>query len=172
MRFLPLLLLLCLAMPVRASDLTLFGGAQREGKLTFQQVSGAFTSLNTRSFGNFGVRFSQGGIIGSEHTLSYSPNFISTQSHALFYHSNFKVEAPFPVIRPYATAGLGTVYIGGNILEALHGAKFAINYGGGVKVKPAGPIGIQVGARGYRIFGLQDSSMNVLEVSAGVVFFF
>ena len=169
--FLPLLLL-CMAMPAHAGDLTLFGAIQREGKLTLQSTSGAFASLSPRNFGTFGVRLSEGRIIGSEHTLSYSPNFISSQSHALFYHSNFVVQAPLPVVHPYGTVGLGVVFIGGNVSQAIHGAKFALNYGGGLKFKLAGPLGAQIGARGYRIFGLQGQSMNVLEVSVGAVVFF
>ena len=139
-----LLLLVCAPLPARASDLTLFGAAQREGKLTLQSTGGAFTSLNARNFGTFGVRFSEGHVIGSEHTLSYSPNFISTQSHAVIYHSNFLVQAPLPFVRPFATVGLGAVFIGGNLAQALRGTKFALNYGGWTEVE----AGRTAGSRG------------------------
>ena len=118
------------------------------------------------------MRVSQGRVFGSEHTLAYSPNFISSENSAFTYHSNFIVHIPLGVVRPYATAGLGTMYIRGDALRAITGGKFAVNYGGGVKFTLAGPVGGQIDVRGYTLPSVLDESLNVLEVSVGVVFTF
>ena len=73
-------------------------------------------------------------------------------------------------MRPYATAGLGTIWIGGDGLNAITGAKFALNYGGGLKV--GGKVGVQFDARGYTIRGVADDTLKVLEMSVGLVFTF
>ena len=172
-RWLLLFLLACTAIPVQASDLTLFGGMQHPGKLTLRSAArGTTTLLDSRTFGTFGMRVSHGNVVGSEHTLAYSPNFISSDNSAFNYHSNFIVHIPLGVVRPYATAGLGTVYIRGDGLQAIKGGKFAVNYGGGVKFKLAGSLGGQIDARGYTLPSVLNESLHVLEVSVGIVFTF
>ena len=172
-RCLLLFLLVFAAVPIHASDLTLFGGVQRPGKLTLRSaVSGATVLLEPRTFGTFGIRFSQGRVFGSEHTLAYSPNFLSSENSAILYHSNFMVQVPAEIVRPYATAGLGTIYVRGDTSGDVTGAKFALNYGGGVKLKLAGPVGAQIDARGYTIPSVLSETLHVLEVSVGVVFTF
>ena len=64
------------------------------------------------------------------------------------------------------------MYIGGNGLEALTGAKFAINYGGGVKLKLAGPVGAQIDLRNYFLPSVLSETLNVFEASVGIVFSF
>src|SRR5256885_14856840 len=96
-----------------ASDLTIFGAAQHQGKLTLQsaaQTATTTTSLDPRTFGLFGIRFSQGKIIGGEHTLAYAPNFLVSGGRALIYNSDLLIQAPLPKITPYATAGLGVIF--------------------------------------------------------------
>src|SRR3989337_412544 len=117
-----LLFLLALpAFPVHAADFTFFGGMQHPGKLTLRSVVDNSTTipLNPRNFGTFGIRGSQGRVFGSEHTLAYSPNFISSENSAIIYNSNLMVQAPLGVVRPYVTAGLGTVYVRGEMVSAL-----------------------------------------------------
>ena len=46
------------------------------------------------------------------------------------------------------------------------------NYGGGLKVKPAGPIGVRFDARGYSVFGVQSQTLKLGEVTVGVLFGF
>jgi len=172
-----LALLALTAIPVHAADFTIFGGMQNPGKLTLRSVVDNSTTipLDPRNFGMFGIRVSQGRVFGSETTLAYSPNFISSDNSAFIFNGNLMVQAPLGVVRPYATAGLGTVYIRGetiSALEAITGAKFAVNYGGGVKFKLAGPLGGQFDARGYSLTSVQSERLNVLEVSVGVVFSF
>src|SRR6185369_13684614 len=125
-------------------DITAFGGVQRQGKLTLQSAPSSTVNLlrtiNSTNFGVFGVRVGHGRIFGGEHTLAYSPNFIDADTKAVFFNSNVLVQAPLPVVRPYGTIGLGLIGTSGNGL-GVFGTKFAINYGGGVKFVPAGPVG-------------------------------
>jgi outer membrane protein with beta-barrel domain len=172
-----LFLLVLAAVPLHAADFTIFGGMQHPGKLTLRSVLDSTTTipLDPRNFGTFGVRVSAGRVIGNETTLAYSPNFISSDNSAIILNSNLIVQAPLGIVRPYATVGLGTVYIQGHTISALEevtGAKFAINYGGGIKFKLAGPVGGQFDARGYTLTSVQSERLNVLEVSVGIVFSF
>jgi hypothetical protein len=196
------LLFLCLlaAVPAYADgDITLFGAAQHQGKLTLQSAqSAAITSnFNPKTFGMFGARFAHGKIVGGEHTLAYASNFLGGGAKAFVYNSDFMVQAPLPLVRPYAVAGLGTIFTWGTTsgqpdLSKI-GTKFALNYGGGVKVFPSGPVGVRFDIRGYAIpsasFNLpvlanvgnqsvlttvksQSQTLNLLEVGLGVVFKF
>jgi Outer membrane protein beta-barrel domain len=189
-----------IAVPAYADgDLTLFGAAQHQGKLTLQAAQSAATTptnFNPGTFGAFGIRFGHGKILGGEHTFAYAPNFLTNQSKAIIYNSDILVQAPLPKIRPYGTAGLGTVFSWGTdssgqpALSKI-GTKFALNYGAGLKVFPAGPIGVRFDIRGYIIpnarFNLpsaivhgqvisttqsQSQTLNMLEVGLGVVFKF
>src|SRR5215469_4233377 len=183
-----------------ASDLTIFGAAEHQGKLSLQgatQTATITSNLNPQTFGVFGVRYGHGKVIGGEHTLAYAPNFIENGGRAFFYHSNLRVQAPFPLITPYGTAGLGSIFTWatsqtgtapaaqglGSIADI--GTKFAINYGGGVKIFPKGPVGVQFDIRGYTVpsvsFNLpiagqsvktSNQSVNFFQVGLGVVFKF
>jgi hypothetical protein len=162
--------ILAAAPALAASELTIFGAAEHQGQLTLQgsflnQASATQTitgNLNPQMFGVFGIRYGHGNVIGGEHTFAYAPNFIESDSRALFYHSNLRVQAPFPVITP-----------------------FAINYGGGVKILPKGPVGVQFDIRGYTLpsvsFNLpvagqsiktSNRSLNFFQVGLGIVFKF
>ena len=162
------------AAPAYANDVTIFGGLQREGKLALRSTvqSGTSTSTyNPKNFGTFGIRIAQGNIIGGEQTIAYSPNFIESQTKAIVFNSNFLIQAPLPKVKPYVTAGLGGIFTYGNSLLDI-GRKFALNYGGGLKIFPAGPVGARIDARGYTIPSIQDQTLNIFEVSVGVVFSF
>ena len=94
------------------NDVTLFGAAQHQGKLTLQSASSTASSVGSfdpATFGTFGVRFGHAKIFGSEHTIAYSPNFLDSDTKAIIYNSNVLVQAPLPKVRPYVTGGLGTV---------------------------------------------------------------
>src|SRR5215831_2412770 len=192
------LLIVCIfaALPAfAAGDFTIFGAAQHQGKLTLQSAQATattFSNFNPGTFGTFGIRVSHGNVIGGEHTIAYAPNFLSADSKAIIYNSNILVQAPLPKIRPYVTGGLGAVFSWGteNGIAALGnvGTRFAVNYGGGVKVFPAGPIGVRFDIRGYVIPGAafnipsltnplasvksQSQNLNLLEAGLGVVFKF
>jgi opacity protein-like surface antigen len=186
------------AVPAYADgDFTIFGAVQHQGKLTLQSATTTTSNINSGSFGEFGVRFSQGKVFGSEHTLAYVPNFVGGGAKAIVYNSDFMLQAPLPKVRPYLVAGMGTIFTWGTSsgLPALSnlGTKFALNYGGGVKIFPAGPVGVRFDVRGYAIpsasFNLQpltnvanqsilttiksqSQTLNLFEVGLGVVFKF
>src|SRR5262245_12713690 len=196
-----LVLLTCLlaTVPVYAqNDITLFGAAQHEGKLNVQTAQTA--ALTTRSFdpatfGTFGIRFGHAKVFGSEHTFAYAPNFLEANTKAIFYNSGVLVQAPLPKVKPYVTAGLGSIFSWGTDVSGRPsfgkiGTKFTLHYGGGVKVLPAGPVGIRFDIRGYAIpnakFNVpsptitdplatiksQSQTLNILEVGFGVIFSF
>lgn len=180
--FLLLIVLSLAAMPAYASDLTLYGGFQRQGAVTLNtgttsQLGKAVTqTFDPTNFGVFGIRYGHGRVIGSEHTLAYTPNFIESARKAILYNSNLIIQAPTPIVRPYGTAGIGAILTMGDSVLNI-GKKFAINYGGGVKILPAGPAGIRFDVRGYTIPSVQRSgssieskTLNIAEVSVGVLF--
>ncbi len=167
-----------IAIPAHASDVALFGGVQHEGKLTLNNAASNLSTVtfNPRNFGVFGLRLSHGSLIGGEHTIAYAPNFIVSQTKAVIYHSNLLVQVPTPKVKPYVTAGLGGFFTSGDIRD--FGNKFAIDYGGGVKVFPAGPIGVVFDVRGYSIPDIKIESvtlgktLNIIQVDMGVAFAF
>ena len=170
--FLLAIICLLLAAPMHADDFTLFGGMQDPGNLTLQSATNALISVRPSTFGTFGMRFARGRVFGSESTFAYSPNFLSGQHSAFILNTNLIVQAPLPRVRPYATAGLGTIYVRGSGLQAVTGAKFALNYGGGLKINLAGPLGVQLDSRGYSVFSVNSQTLQVLEASVGVMFSF
>jgi hypothetical protein len=175
------LLSLLINLPAHGTDLTVFGGVQRQGKLTLQSAPSTTVNLlrtiNSTNFGIFGVRIGHGGrVLGGEHTLAFAPNFIDAETKAIVYNSNILIQAPLPVVRPYGTAGLGLIGTSGDGV-GVFGTRFAINYGGGVKFTPAGPVGMRVDVRGYtvpsaefRVFTTENQNVNFIEVSVGVIF--
>jgi opacity protein-like surface antigen len=174
-----ILLFVLSAVPAEANDVAIFGGVQHEGKLTLNNaVSNASSvTFNPRNFGVFGLRLSHGALIGGEHTFAYAPNFIESQTKAFIYHSNLLVQIPTPKVKPYVTAGLGGFFTSSDSLRDF-GNKFAIDYGGGVKVFPSGPVGLVVDVRGYSIPDIEiqnltvGKTLNIIQVSAGVTFSF
>jgi hypothetical protein len=170
------LVLMMMSISAHAADLTVFSGVQHVGKVSLStpgNSGGAASQILTNPFnsGTFGIRASSGAVVGHEETIEYSPNFIDSSSKAFILASNVVVTVPAPVLKPYATAGFGTVIVRGTGPTDF-GAKFAINYGGGVKVLPAGPLGVRGDVRGYTLFGIDGHKMNVVEVSLGVLFHF
>ena len=153
-------------------DVTLFGGVQMPGKITLSSGQAGAEQIITdpSNIGVFGLRYGGGAVIGHEETIAYTPNFLNGNSNALFLNSNLRLQMPFPVVKPYVTAGLGTVLTWGSGPSDI-GAKFAINYGGGVKIMGGG-VGLRLDARGYAIPGVFDQTVNFAEVSLGVTFAF
>ena len=125
-----------------------------------------------KDFGVFGARlYPSSAPLGFEHTIAFSPNFVDSDSNALIYNTNLRVELPTPAIRPYATVGAGLVRAGGDGPGAF-GTKFSLNYGGGVKLSVFGPAGVRVDVRGYEIRGVEDQTLRVMEASVGIYFSF
>ena len=156
-----------------ASDLTIFGGLQRQGKITLRQgVSNVPTLFDSQNFGLFGIRAGIGKrMLGTETTFGYTSNFIDSRMKAVILNQNLVVQIPTPAVRPYATVGIGSVITKGSGITDI-GTKFAVNYGGGLKVTLAGPVGGRVDIRNYTLPSVQNQTLNIFEVSLGVVFFF
>jgi opacity protein-like surface antigen len=196
--FLVLTCVLAIAPVYAQSDVTLFGATQNEGRLNVSTATSTATNLSSfdpSTFGTFGVRFGHGKVFGGEHTFAYSPNFIEANTKAFSYYSNFMVQVPAPKIKPYATAGLGSIFTfgtddSGRPSFGKIGTKFALNYGGGVKILPAGPVGLRFDIRGHVIpnvsFNIpvptttdplatvksESQTLNMLEAGVGIVFSF
>jgi opacity protein-like surface antigen len=179
-------------------DVTIFGATQHEGKLNVETATSTATSIRSfdpATFGTIGIRFGHGRVFGGEHTFAYSPNFIEANTKAVFWNSNILAQVPVPKVKPYATAGVGTFFTfgtddSGRPAFGKIGTKFALNYGGGVKVLPAGPVGIRFDIRGYLIpdvkFNIpvptptnptatvksESQTLNMLEAGLGIVFSF
>lgn len=153
-----------------AGDVTLFGGVQKPGSITLGSA-GSSTGVLTdpRDFGTFGVRVNRSrGPVGIEHTIAFSPNFLDSEDNAFIQSTNLIVGVPSLRVRPYGTAGIGFIHAGGDGPASL-GAKFAFNYGGGVKVSALGPLGIRFDVRGYSITGLESQTLKMLETSVGLL---
>ena len=180
------------------SDFTIYGSTQKEGKLNIRtagQAASTTSTFNPATFGSFGLRIGHGNVFGGEHTIGYAPNFIEANTKAIVYNSNILVQAPLPKAKPYLTAGLGSIFSfgtddSGRPAFGKIGSKWALNYGGGVKVLPAGPVGIRFDIRGYMIpsarFNIavptlsdplatvksESQTLNILEAGIGIVFSF
>ena len=156
-----------------ASDFTVFGALHRPGSISLRESASSTAQIlrDPINVGVFGVRFGHGGVWGGEHTFAYSPSFLDSESRAVLYNSNLLIQAPSPVVKPYVTAGLGGVFIQGEGWSDI-GSKFAVNYGGGLKFRIAGSVGGRIDVRGYSLPSVQDQSLNIGEVSLGVVFGF
>jgi hypothetical protein len=176
-------LLICIvSIPSHASifDVTVFGGIQDPGKITFETAPGTagnlITTFNPHTFGVMGARFGHGGLIGGEHTLSYAPNFLEGNTHAVIYHSNLRIMPSIAFVKPYATAGIGAIFTGGNTL-ADFGTKFGFNYGGGVTLT-GGPIGVNLDVRGYAVPKVTiqgftgQQRLDFVQATAGITFRF
>jgi hypothetical protein len=170
-----LLVFVLLGIPAFAdnNDITLFVGGQFPGKVTLTQVTSGTTQTlsDPTNAGLIGLRFGSGRIWGHEGTVAYTSKFLDSNSKSLILNSNLIVQAPLPVIKPYATVGAGTIFSWGSGVSDL-GAKFGVNYGGGIKLRPAGPIGIRFDARGYSLYGVQSQTLKIGEVTVGVLFSF
>ena len=170
---------------LQAQDLTVFGGFQHPGTLTLRSgvdevsrvvgvQSGTFPGdlpgfhIDPKDFGIFGMRlYRSAAPLGLEHTVAYSPSFIDSGGRAFLYSTNLRLELPVSRLRPYATAGGGLFYGGGDWTDRF-GAKFSVNYGGGVMVTLMGPAGLRVDARMYSIRGVDDHPVDLLEASVGI----
>ena len=169
--------LVTLAAKAHAGDLSIHAGYLNPGDLTVENVTRSLDGS-----GIYGIRF--GGtfarIFGIEETLAYSPNFLRTGDFAqsedvkgFITSTNFVLSMPSGYVVPYATVGVGTITRFGSGPDFRFGTKFALNYGGGLKLpRLAGPLGLRFDARGYRAEAIFSESLNIFEVSAGVLFTF
>ena len=183
MRYLPLRLLLpalfallLLAPAARSQELTAYAGALLPGTVKIDEIP---TLLDKSPV--FGVRFDTGfaAVLRLEHTIAFSNDLLypsvradAGNARGLLLNSNLLVNIPVGRIVPYATAGLGLVSQWGADNLPI-GTKFAINYGGGLKLrKLAGPLGFRIDARGYTAVKVFSRAFNMFEISGGLLFSF
>jgi hypothetical protein len=172
-RFLTVFVLLCVPAFAEDRDFTIFAGGSFPGSISLSQV----TSGVTQTLGDpvnsamFGIRYGRGKVWGHEETFAYTNKFLDDHSQSVILNGNLMIQAPLPVVRPYATAGMGTVISWGSGVSDI-GSRFAVNYGGGLKIRPGGPVGIRFDARGYSLFSVQNQTLNIGEVSVGILFAF
>lgn len=167
-----------------AGEAILFGGTQKPGKLEFNSdvVSVPVDMLEGGYGSTYGFRYSKGGIIGIEESISFSPRFARGGVRAFQMDTNLLVQAPGRVA-PYATAGIGFIATWGqNFPDEADpvemasfafnlGREFTINYGGGIKFRRClGPMGFDFDVRGYTIPSARDGSLNLIQTSLGLVF--
>jgi hypothetical protein len=171
------------AASLQATDLTLYGGLQKAGKLKLSAAAEIPSNLLEGQFGGtYGIRFSAGRIIGFEQNISYSPRFAKRGVNAFQMDTNLLLQSRKKVT-PYASAGLGYIYTWGqdtpvdaDLIKAAafaycFGNKFALNYGGGIKARRLmGPLGFSIDMRGYTIPGVYEGTLNFYQTSLGLLF--
>src|SRR5437867_1038767 len=95
------------------TDLTLFGAAQNQGKLTVKTATTAATTpsnFDPGTFGVFGIRFDQSKVIGHEQTIAYTPHFLESNTKAVIYNGDIMFQTPTPKIKLYGVAGPGWIF--------------------------------------------------------------
>ena len=171
-----LVLLFFLSPAARGQDITLFAGGQMPGSVTTQEL---LLALDNGPI--YGVRISTGfaAFLGLEHTFAFSNDFLFpnqqpgvNRSKGFLFNSNLLANIPAGKVVPYATIGLGLIHQYGS--ENLPvGTKFAVNYGGGLKFpKLHGPAGLRFDARGYTATSVFLRSVNIFEISGGLLISF
>jgi hypothetical protein len=165
------------AVSMEAADLTFYVGGVNPGTINYEDIKAILDSGPVFGF-RFGTKFVPH--FGAEHTLGFSSDYLFpqniesiTEAKGFVYNSNLIFELPMPVKHavPYITAGAGLIYQYGDT-DMPVGAKFAFNYGGGLKVPHlAGPVGLRFDIRGYTA-GMFSDKVNILEMSGGVLFSF
>ena len=185
--------LLSIAAPLSAGELIIYGGAQKP-VTTF--ILSNFVDIDEDIEGDlgttFGARYSVGRVIGFEQGIGYSPKFAKPGDKAFQTDSNLLIQSPGK-IAPYGTVGIGLVRLWGDDIPTPSypekiasfafgsvGSNFAINYGGGLKIRRlGGPLGINIDVRGYTLPGGKvnykdqpavDIPLSFIQVAAGLLF--
>jgi hypothetical protein len=162
-----------LCYPAFGADITAFVGGARPGSInidSFQQSLDSGPVYGVRAAADFVP------MLGHEHTLAFSSDYLFpkgslsiSQAKGFTYSSNLILNFPSRRIVPYATAGLGIIHQYGDKNLPV-GTKFALNYGGGLKFpKILGPLGFRFDTRIYSAIGLGGSSLNMVEVTGGLL---
>ena len=187
--------LLSIATSLYAGEVIIYGGTQKPGGLSWSNVLPGGSSANNvdleGDFGStFGFRYSAGRVVGFEQGIGFSPRFAKPGVKAFQADTNLIIQAPGNIV-PYGTVGLGVVSLWGQEFpDSLDpekiaafvfsaGSNFAVNYGGGLKIRRiAGPLGINVDVRGYKLPGFEtrydeigtQKGLNFVQITAGLVF--
>jgi hypothetical protein len=170
------LIALCAVQAQAAGSASFFVGYLNPGDITVSNVKNSLDG--TADFGGrFEFDFAK--ILGVEQNIAFSNSIFGSNSptgttlkdaRGLLYSSNLVINIPLSRFVPYATAGVGLVHPF-NIDVNPVGTKFAINYGGGIKLERlAGPVGLRFDVRGWTAPDVFESTLNMMEVSGGIVF--
>ncbi len=159
--------------PSRAAELFIYVGGVQPGKISYRNVK---TSLDGSPVYGFRIGTSIVSSFGMEHTLGFSSDFLFPKNGAeiqdtkgFVYNSNLILSLPLGRLKPYLTAGAGLIHQYGDS-EAPVGTKFALNYGGGLKLpRVFGPLGFRIDMRGYSA-GFASDRLNLFEISGGPMF--
>ena len=172
-RFLAVFVLFGLPAFAENRDFTIFAGVQFPGSVNLSDVTSGVPQVLTDPInsGLLGIRYSRGKVWGHEETFAYGNKFLDDHSKSIILNGNLVVQVPTPIVRPYATAGMGTIMSWGSGPSDI-GSKFAVNYGGGIKIGAPSKIGVRIDARGYSVFSVQNQTLNIGEVSVGILFGF
>jgi hypothetical protein len=160
------------SLPSLAAELFFYVGGVQPGDINYENVK---TSLDGSPI--YGVRLSTGIVpsFGIEHTLAFSSDFLFPNNDTevdntkgFVYNSNLILSLPLGRVRPYLTAGAGVIHQYGSS-ELPVGTKFALNYGGGLKLpRLFGPLGLRIDLRGYSA-GFVSNKLNLFEVAGGAM---
>jgi hypothetical protein len=174
------LLIAFLTVPAAAVDFTAFVGGVKPGKLTVEDVR---TSFDSNPIFGFRLNTNFVPLIGLEHTIAFTSDFLIPRNlpnairdaDGFVYSSNLMLNIPVGGAVPYVTAGIGILrqYGSDDLHPETRGTKFAFNYGGGVKLpRLLGPLGLRFDARGYRASDVFSKTLNLIEVSGGILLSF
>ena len=164
---------LLLAGPLPAADFGLFLGAVVPGSV---EAGNGETGLDNSP--GYGFRFRSDFVpgFGMEHTLAFSSDYLypsggpsGGDTRGAAYSSNLVLDLPVRVRRavPFLSAGVGVLGQYGDGPRPV-GTRFAVNYGGGVRVpRVFGPLGLRLDLRGVRA-GAVTNTLDMLELSAGL----
>lgn len=155
---------------LRASDVTFYVGGINPGNL---QNGSQQIHLDSGAVLGFRLNLPIIPTVGLEQTVAFSSDFLAPaglpagqDSDGFIYNANVIVNIPLKTFTPYATAGAGFIWQHGSA-DLPVGGQFAVNYGGGVKIKLFGPTGLRFDLRGYTTTKVYDSSLNMFEASIG-----
>lgn len=111
--------------------------------------------------------------LGMEATLAHNP---SSDVHAALHHVNATgLLATRGLLRPFVTAGLGTIQVfPGAALNARSVTKLAVNAGGGTHVFLRDDVALRLEARSFTVLDQQEGrggAYHYLEWSGGLTFY-
>ncbi len=159
--------------PAHCADFTIHVGGLVPGTINLNNARLALDGSRVVGF-RFANNFMR--VIGIEHTLAFSPDFLQPKGgpdqdvKGFIYNSNLVLNVPLDQAIPYVTFGLGIITPFGSDARPF-GTKFAVNYGGGLKFPHlAGPIGLRFDARGYSASGVFSGNLRIFELSGGLFF--
>ena len=170
-------LFLCVNQAQAGEQVSLFIGYLNPGNLNLQSVQ---TGLNLRGTALYGARAEADflKILGIEENFEFSPRLFdstlfpsdASDVRGFLYSTNLVVNIPLGRFVPYVTGGGGFVKPWGSSLTPFD-ATFAGDYGGGLKLnKLAGPVGLRLDLRGWRLAQIAGRNLNIFEATGAVTF--